>query len=343
MGKDPYDFLDILSSILDRVGMAGSIDFSDMDRGVLSVRGKQFRLIITDSLDEFIETGAIQTFPDLSSTLFLTPEIQSRAFKKYTSQKLNFVSGNERMSLALDTLRMSFDGSIFMIAPIAKSSLSALGSASEIPVESQNLMTVSVLKVILCFLSIKESVNWPLRKVAEAADISLGSVQRSVQLLKAHSFIFTTPKGRFLKNRRQLLDLWTRGFNMILRPKNTLGRADFRVRPGERDSMQKIIKSLPDGYVWGGEPAAYLTDPFLGPELFSIFTSATLRDTCIDCSLIPRPRGNVEILKKFWTDEIPSDRHAAPLPVVYAQLRGTDDSRCQEAAERLLAHENFAD
>lgn len=341
MENDTQAFLNVLSSILDRVGMAGCIDYSDMDRGTLSVRGKQFRLISTGSLDEFIENGIIVTFPDLSSILFLTPPVEDSSFRMYVSRNLNFVSLNGRMSLGLDTLRMNFDGSAFMIdTPLKKPSPPTFTFPSP---ESQNLMTVSVLKVILCFLSIKESVNWPLRKVAEAADISLGSVQRSVQLLKAHSFIFTTPKGRFLKNRRQLLDLWTRGFNMILRPKNTLGRADFPVRPGERDSMQKIIKSLPDGYVWGGEPAAYLTDPFLGPELFSIFTSATLRDTCIDCSLIPRPGGNVEILKKFWTDEIPSDRHAAPLPVVYAQLRGTDDSRCQEAAERLLAHENFAD
>ena len=48
---------------------------------------------------------------------------------------------------------------------------------------------------------------------------------------------------------------------------------------------------------------------------------------------MPDPQGEIKIYKKFWIGE--SDERLAPALVIYADLMGTGDSRCREAALRI--------
>lgn len=204
---------------------------------------------------------------------------------------------------------------------------------------SSNLNTMAALKVIFCLLQYKDAILWPMRKIADVADVSLGSVQRVVEILKKNAFIFITSNGKFLKNKRRLLEIWVDGFNSIILPKITIGHAIFR-DPKLRDNWQSLDLNK-DKVVWGGESAAQLLDGYLMAEEMTIFTSDDLRSTVKDLNLIPvGSSGYITILKKFWNDNIDDPEYkynnVVPLLIVYAQLMGCMDSRCKDAAIHLL-------
>lgn len=201
-----------------------------------------------------------------------------------------------------------------------------------------NLNTLVALKVIFALLRYRDAIQWPMRRLAYAADVSLGSVQRVIEALKKNALIFLTPNGKFFKNKRKLLEIWVNGFNSIILPKITLGHAVFR-NTYEREDWQKV--TLTDGFMWGGEPAAQLLDEYLIAEDLSIFTSMDFRTTAKALNLIPTgSTGYISILKKFWRDDnnvsSKEQKNTVPVLIVYAQLMGNFDSRCRDAAERLL-------
>lgn len=339
MDTSSKSFIEIISRLLARIGMDGKIGLSDIDKGVISISEQKFSLLFVESLDTIISDRILDKFLDPVSLLFMTPEVKRESAHRFASKGINFISLNEMFSIGIKGIRLMYDGTSFFINP--EDSTAAAKPESNY-VESRNLMTLAILKVILCLLSLPDAINWTVRKVAETADVSVGSVQRSLQILKNHSFVFNTAKGRFLKNIHALLDIWVQGYNMVIRPKYFLGKASFRENISHI-ALNEELYSLPSGYTWGGEPAAYITNNFLKPEFFSIFTSGTYRDTCLDCTIIPRPTGNIEIIKKFWSDRLSDNILTAPVFVIYAQLMGSDDSRCVEAARRIIDYENFTD
>lgn len=339
MNTSPRLFIDIISGLLARIGMDGKIGLTEIDKGIVSISGQKLSILFVESLGTIISDRILDKFPNPASLLFTTPEIDRESTHIFSSKGVNFISLNEMFSIGIKGIRLMYDGVSFFINQ----------EDTPVPVKpepnyegSRNLMTPAILKIILCLLSLPDAINWTVRKVAETADVSVGSVQRSFQILKKHSFVFSTGKGRFLKNRHSLLDIWVQGYNMVIRPRYFLGKASFRENI-LKQTLNEELYSLPSGYIWGGEPAVYIKDKFLRPEFFSIFTSGTYRDACMDCAVIPRPTGNIEILKKFWSDRLSDNTRFAPVFVVYAQLMGSDDSRCIEAARRLIDYENFTD
>ena len=51
---------------------------------------------------------------------------------------------------------------------------------------------------------------------------------------------------------------------------------------------------------------------------------------------MPDARGEIKIYKKFWIGN--SEDNHTPALVIYADLMGTGDSRCREAALRMKEH-----
>lgn len=198
-----------------------------------------------------------------------------------------------------------------------------------------NLMTEAALKVILAILANYELIGLPIRHIAAFCGVSVGTVQRVIEVLKQNQIVFETGKGRCLKNRKELLEIWVRGFNMVLKPKYTLGTAEFRKNP-----TQQSIKNekLPEGVFWGGEPYAFLVDGYLAPETYSLYTTYDYKETCRVCGLVPMPGGRATVFKRFWNDEIDSWNTTREL-VAYAELMGSGNSRCIDAAKRLMGYE----
>jgi hypothetical protein len=189
-------------------------------------------------------------------------------------------------------------------------------------------------QVVLALLCRPAIVNENYRHIAIlAGGVAHGTVGWVMQELQALGFVATVGGRRKLLNTEPLLDRWAEAYLRVLRHKRMLGR--FRTDDLERMTDIPVSKY---GVVFGGEPAAALLTKHLQPGAITLYTDRIDPRLLVDYRLRRDDHGNVEILRKFWG--VDATRVAtAPRPVVYADLIGTGDARCLEAAK--LVREQF--
>lgn len=190
------------------------------------------------------------------------------------------------------------------------------------------------IKLIFHLLRYPDSVRQPYRMLQKETGISLGAINNIIEELASEQFVLITKEGRFLKNKPELLERWVNAYNQVLKPKLLMSRMTFR-NVEKRDSWAET--NLPEGMVWGGESGAYLTDGYLYPGEFTIYTQIPTAALLRSGFLIPDKKGEIKIYKKFWNHEL-EGRTVPPL-LIYADLMGSGNSRCLEAAQKILNHE----
>lgn len=323
--------MDFLKSIFDDDAKV-PVDFRNVDNHRISILNHEFRLLINESPTIGFIDSIKSNLTDISHILLLTGKLPDKVYDELKTNKISFIScADKRMSV--------YPGGKWGLCLTAgpdrddKESGNRHGYSDD----SANLMSSATLRVILIILSDAEAVRWPLRKIAERSGVSLGSAQRSIRLLTDAGLIFLTPSGRFIKDKEKLLDMWTKGYRMVIQPKAKTGTASFRNPP----ALTELPEWLPEsGYEWGGEAAAYILDRYLQPEIYAVFSENPFRETCMDCRLFPNIKGNVTVYRKFWTGDLSPEPSVAPLPVIYAELMSSHDTRCHDAAKRLLANQS---
>ncbi len=189
------------------------------------------------------------------------------------------------------------------------------------------------IKVIFYLLQDKNNVNKAYREIQENTGVALGTVKNVIDELVTRNFILVTDKGRILKNRRALLDLWVENYNQVLKPKLLMGRMAFRTN--EQRNKWKAME-LPEGMYWGGESAANMIDNYLEPGAFDIYTDVPTAYLMKTGFVKQDANGEIKVYQKFWRWE--TENHLVPLILVYADLMGSGNSRCLEAANRLIEH-----
>ena len=88
--------------------------------------------------------------------------------------------------------------------------------------------------------------------------------------------------------------------------------------------------------VWGGETAAALTDGFITPGEFTIYTDAPAATLMKTGAVIPVTDGEITVYQKFWTG---ADAKTVPAVLIYADLMDTANGRCIEAAQKIKENE----
>lgn len=189
------------------------------------------------------------------------------------------------------------------------------------------------IKVIFYLLQDKNNINKAYREIQENTGVALGTVKNVIDELVARNFILVTDKGRILKNRKALLDLWVENYNQVLKPKLLMGRMAFRTN--EQRNKWKAME-LPEGMYWGGESAANMIDNYLEPGAFDIYTDIPTAYLIKTGFVKQDANGEIKVYQKFWKWE--TENHLVPLILVYADLMGSGNSRCLEAANRLIEH-----
>ena len=159
----------------------------------------------------------------------------------------------------------------------------------------------------------------------------MGSVKNIIADLSSSKYVITTPKGRFLKNKKELLDVWQTHYNQTLKPKLMVKEMEF-VDTDSRKEWENI--ELPNGAYWGGEGGAYITDHFLLPELFDIYTDVPSIRLMMTKKIKFEEKGRIKVYQKFWKES--KDEKVVPKILIYADLMGSGNSRCIEAAQRLI-------
>ncbi|GHT52641.1 hypothetical protein AGMMS49982_13420 [Bacteroidia bacterium] len=193
------------------------------------------------------------------------------------------------------------------------------------------------IKLIFHFLLHPESVNLPYRSIQEQTNISLGTIKNVIEELTASHFILKTGQGRFLKNKKRLLERWVVAYNQTLKPRLLLSQMTFRTNE-KRDKWLAMV--LPEGMFWGGESGANMINNFLYPGTFDIYSEVPAKMLLPAGFVVPKEDGEIKIYQKFWLDR--PENGIVPTLLIYADLMGSGNSRCVEAAQKIYDHE-FAD
>ena len=186
------------------------------------------------------------------------------------------------------------------------------------------------IKLILFFLQNPESINWSYREIQEKVGLSLGTITKAFDLLKTKRYLVQTDKGRRIAMREELIEWWQQQYNEFLKPKLLINQMSFRT-PDARKKWKEML--LPEGMYWGGDCGANLVDGYLIPGEFEIYSEVVSSLLLRTGAVVPDPNGEIRIYKKFWIGD--EKEKLAPTLVIYADLMGTGDSRCHEAALRI--------
>lgn len=88
------------------------------------------------------------------------------------------------------------------------------------------------------------NINKPYRKISEETWLSLGTIKDVIEELSKSMYVLTTDKGRFLKNKKELLDVWQTYYNQTLKPKLLVKELEF-MDLDRRKNWESI--TLPEG------------------------------------------------------------------------------------------------
>lgn len=245
--------------------------------------------------------------------LLVTEHISDELAGKYLDNGINVVdkAGNCRIS----------DGDLFISVSGRKSKTNELG---------RKIKAMSDTEIRLTFhLLAKESlVGETYRAISEATGVSLGSIKNCMEDLTARGFIMNTDKGRRLIRRDDLIELWQERYNEVVKPKLFIRSMSFRDN-GNRSIWKET--ALPQGMSWGGDCGANIIDGYLIPGGYEIYSSVPAA-SLIATGKVSNTPGEIKVYSKFWKED---DSRTAPLLIIYADLMGSGDGRCIEAAQRL--------
>lgn len=213
-----------------------------------------------------------------------------------------------------------------------------LANKGEKPVEDTTAKAYPIflekgLKVIFYLLLDKKNVGRPYREIMGATGVAIGTVKNIIDGMIYQQFVRVENNKRFLINTDRLLMLWATNYGQNLKPKLLQTRFAFRNEENRRNWGNLI---LPDGMVWGGETAAALTDGFITPGEFAIYTDVPAANLMKTGAVIPDTDGEIIVYHKFWTG---ADAKTVPAVLIYADLMDTANGRCIEAAQKIKENE----
>lgn len=184
----------------------------------------------------------------------------------------------------------------------------------------------SGLKVVFALLADPELIGKTYREIAEAASVSLGTIQWVLKELESAGYVTTAP--RRLYRTGHLLDRWAEGYTFELWPRLTLARFDAP-DPGWWTGADEALRAA--GALWGGETAV----PRIRPERAVVYARSVPQRLALDYRFRKAEgEGNMEIRELFW--RLPGDSSlTVPAHLVYADLIASGDPRLAEAAADL--------
>lgn len=245
--------------------------------------------------------------------LLVTEHISDELAGKYLDEGINVLdkAGNCRIS----------DGDLFI-------SISGRKSKTDEPGRKIKAMSDTEIRLTFHLLAKEGLVGETYRAISETAGVSLGSIKNCMEDLTARGFIMNTDKGRRLIRRDELIELWQERYNEVVKPKLFIRSMSFRDN-GNRSIWKET--ALPQGMSWGGDCGANIIDGYLIPGGYEIYSSVPAA-SLIATGKVSNTPGDIKVYSKFWKED---NSRTAPLLIIYADLMGSGDGRCIEAAQRL--------
>lgn len=198
-------------------------------------------------------------------------------------------------------------------------------------INKDKAFTKKGLSIVFHFLIDETLLNTPYRNISEKTQTSLDTVTKVIQSLRQQGFIVqVNDKKVRLTDKKRLFEKWADTYEMRLKPHLFIGNYRFKNIEAERDWQN--ITLLPTS-VWGGEPAAsILTDYYLRPAIFTLYTTETKAELVNNYRFLPDPKGNIKVYLPFVKDK--EQKTTAPI-WVYADMLNSGIHRNIEVAEKI--------
>ncbi len=188
------------------------------------------------------------------------------------------------------------------------------------------------LKLIYAFLCNPGLETRPYREIAAKANVALGTVGWIIRDLKELGYMLDMGKrGNKLIEKEKLFERWVVEYPERLRPTLILGRYKGEQGWWEQQAMN------PNYARWGGEIAAARLTQYLRPQDVTLYVDpAHLTQILLDNRLRKDPKGETEILARFWKPAIEERNEDIVHPLlVYADLIATNNQRNIETAKMI--------
>lgn len=171
----------------------------------------------------------------------------------------------------------------------------------------------------------------PLRGLASASGVSLGTAQAVVDDLAKAGYLYDVAGERRLGRAGELLNRWSEVYSTRLSPALSLG--DFEVPDiswwrGSEDELTRSNVQV------GGEAGASLLDPHLIPATLTLYADERPRSLIGKRRMVRAEKaGNVHIRRRFWA--VAGQPWIVPPVLIYADLLVSGDPRQREHADRI--------
>lgn len=193
------------------------------------------------------------------------------------------------------------------------------------------------LKAGLVLLGWPHMAGEPLRRLAGAAGISLGTAKAVVDDLSNAGYLYDVRGGgRRLARAGELLSRWSEAYSTTLSPALLLGGFSTEGISWWSSAKEELAKS---NVQLGGEVAASLMDAHLTPSTLTLYADEVPRALVGAQRMVRAEKdGNVQFRRRFWKmgDEGPLVPHV----LTYADLLASGDPRQREHADRIRASDD---
>lgn len=196
------------------------------------------------------------------------------------------------------------------------------------------LSSRSGLQVLFVLLSAPEVLDDPMRSIASASGVSLGSVAGVFDELGKRRNLTTTSRGKSLEQTRKLLELWVEGYRARLHAQLRLGRFDADSNEWWRTSAEAVRGA---GGQWGSETALWAKGANLRPARGIVYVDAVPPALVAALRLRRDDRADApaELRRRFWATSAFAESDTVPPLLIYADLLADGDPRLIEAAAEL--------
>jgi hypothetical protein len=193
--------------------------------------------------------------------------------------------------------------------------------------------------VIHYLLTHPKAMNETLREIAGGSHVSLGTAHALIHELDQGQWLLPSAQGgRRFRDRRELIDLFVKGYALKLRPSLLIGQyRHVRKTPEEViDAFRNRLNGQNTHWALTGGMAARALTHYLEPDVLTLFVDEKARHLLGQEPMLRDDRnGNVILLNLFTPENINHKMAQGPLAdplLIYAELLESGRPRDVETA-----------
>lgn len=196
-----------------------------------------------------------------------------------------------------------------------------------IPKTKDRATTPTGMKVVFALLCKPQLIDAPYRTIAQEAGVALGTIGWVLRALRNRGHLLK--RGHHFVDAKRLVEEWVINYPLQLRPAVLKQKFTAPIINWWGNAHLEKYNAM-----WGGEIAGEILADYRKPGTATIYMHDDPIKIIVDHHLRADPKGNIEILEKFWHFEVATDKQfIVPPLLVYADLMATQDPRNHEVAK----------